>query len=71
MICPRWVTTILFLTGSIGGGVWVGIVLRQIELHRVRLDGDRDDEHDQEHQHHVDQRRGVDVHHRFAFGTAR
>ena len=37
---------------------------RHVELHRVRLDRDRDDQHDEQHQHHVDQRRGVDVHHR-------
>src|ERR1700682_4673809 len=34
-----------------------------VEIDRVQLDRNGDDEHDQEHQHHVDQRRGVDVHH--------
>src|SRR6476661_5863618 len=43
-------------------------VLRQVQLHRVRLDRQRDDEHDEENQHDVDQRRRVDVHHRFAGG---
>ena len=36
---------------------------RHVELHGVGLDGDGDDEHDEQHQHHVDERRGVDVHH--------
>jgi hypothetical protein len=36
----------------------------------MRLDRDRDDEHDQQHQHHVDQRRGVDVHHHVVFAAA-
>src|SRR6266850_776934 len=36
---------------------------RHVELHGVGLDGNGDDEHDEQHQHHVDERRGVDVHH--------
>ncbi len=46
------------------------IAHRHVELHRVRLDRDRDDQHDQEHQHHVDERRGVDVDHHFRIGRA-
>ncbi len=35
--------------------------LRRIHLHGVRLDRDGDDEHDQQDEHHVDQRGCVDV----------
>jgi len=34
----------------------------------VSLDWNGDDEHDEEHQHDVDERRHVHVDHRFAFG---
>jgi hypothetical protein len=36
---------------------------RHVQLDRVRLDRDRDDEHDEQNQHHVDQRGRVDVNH--------
>ena len=36
---------------------------RHVQIHRVQLDRDRDDQHDEQHQHHVDQRRRVDVDH--------
>ena len=36
---------------------------RHVEVDAVQLDRDRDDQHDDQDQHHVDQRRGVDVHH--------
>src|SRR6267378_1453185 len=40
------------------------LVLHQlVELHGVRLDGNGDDEHDEQHEHYVDERSGVDVHH--------
>jgi hypothetical protein len=42
-----------------------GLAHRHVELHGVRLDGDGDDQHDDQHQHHVDERRGVDVDHHF------
>ena len=29
----------------------------------MQLHGDGDDQHDQQHQHHINQRCGVDVHH--------
>ena len=45
----------------------VALVLRQVELHRMGLRRDGDDEHDEKHQHDVDQRRRVDIHHRLAF----
>src|ERR1700730_18344469 len=41
-------------------------VLRHVELHRVGHDGQRHDQRDEQHQHHVDQRRGVDVAHHAA-----
>ena len=33
----------------------------------MQLNGDGDDEHDQQHQHHINQRRGVDIHHHLGF----
>src|SRR6185312_13707105 len=41
-------------------------VLRQIQLHGVGLRRDGDDQHDDENQQDIDQRRYVHVHHRFA-----
>ena len=41
--------TILFLTGSTGGGVWFCCCLRQVELHGVGLHRDGDDEQDERH----------------------
>jgi hypothetical protein len=35
--------------------------VRQVQRDLVGGNGDGDDEHDQQHQHHVDQRRGVEV----------
>src|SRR5690606_30435617 len=37
--------------------------LRHIQLDRMRLDWNGDDQHDDENEHHVDQRRGVHFHH--------
>src|SRR3546814_13990446 len=45
-------------------------VLRQVDLDRVGLDRDGDDEHDEENEHDVDQRRRVHFHHRFAIFTS-
>src|ERR1051325_10392497 len=42
----------------------VRVRLRKVDLHFVRQDGSRDHEDDQEHQHHVDKRRDVDIRHR-------
>ena len=36
---------------------------RSVEVDRVQLRGNSDDEHDEQDQHHVDQRRSVDLHH--------
>src|SRR5215472_19225633 len=36
---------------------------RQVEVDRVQLDRNGDDEHHEQHQHHIDQRSGVDVDH--------
>ena len=33
----------------------------------MQLNGDGDDEHDQQHQHHINQRCGVDIHHHLGF----
>src|SRR5258706_6204059 len=44
---------------------WRRVAHRHVELHRVRLDRYRDDQHDEQYQHHVDERRGVDVDHDF------
>src|SRR5688572_771394 len=41
--------------------------LRQLQLNRLRNDRNRDQKNDQQHQHHVDQRRGVDRRDRFFF----
>jgi hypothetical protein len=41
-----------------GGGGRRRIAHGQIHLHPVHLDRNRDDQHDQQHEHHVDQRRG-------------
>jgi hypothetical protein len=42
---------------------WRRIAGRHVEIDRMQLDRQRDDEHDQQHQHDVDQRRRVDVDH--------
>ena len=42
---------------------------RHVQIHGVKLRWNGDDQHDQEHQHHVNQWRGVDLHHHFWFFT--
>src|SRR5450631_2122032 len=39
------------------------IAHRHVQVYRVQLDRNGDDQHDQQHQHHIDQRSGVDVDH--------
>src|SRR5208282_3003809 len=39
------------------------LIARHVEFHRMGLHRNGDDEHDEQHQHDVDQRRRVDVHH--------
>ncbi|GCD67307.1 hypothetical protein NBRC3279_2798 [Acetobacter pasteurianus NBRC 3279] len=46
------------------------VALRQINRDCLRLQRDGDDQHDQQHQHHVNQRRGVDVDNAFIFRGA-
>ena len=53
--------SIVTTTGSFCGGG--GVADRHVQVDRVQLHRNRDDQHDDQHQHHVDQRRGVDVHH--------
>jgi hypothetical protein len=43
---------------------------RHVQVDAVELHRDRDDQHDDQHQHHVDQRRGVDVHHDVGLAAA-
>jgi hypothetical protein len=47
------------------------IARREIEIDRVQLDGNRDDEHHEQHEHHVDERRRVDVHDRIVLTAPR
>ncbi len=46
---------------SLAGCTVIG--LRQVQLHRMGLDRDGDDQHHEQHEHDVDQRRRVHVHH--------
>ena len=43
------------------------LVDRQVQLHGVRLDRNGDDEHDEQNEHDVDERRHVHIDHRLAF----
>src|SRR6185295_12689250 len=43
--------------------------LRHVEFRRVRHHRNRHDQHDDEHQHHVDERSRIDLHHRVALAT--
>ena len=48
----------------------VRLRLRKVDVDRVRRDRDGNDEHDQQNEQHVDQRRHVHVHHRLAVELA-
>ena len=53
-----------------GTVLWNGEALADRRALEVKLHRDCDDQHDDQHQHHVDQRRGIDVHHDVGLAAA-